>query len=354
MLQYILTGLAGIALGVVAMRVWQGREAQPASPVDESPEPQQPQLSATSGSGRKLLIGAGVLVAAAVGILALRGEDSADGGTATVGVPAGAKQDLADVDTMIAKLSARLEKEPGDGEGFRMLGWSYLMTGRPQQAIAPYRRALQLLPEQASVQSGYAEALVGVAGGKVTPEAKAGFDKALQLDPKEPRARYFAGLWLAQNGKGGEALERWIDLANSAPADAPWQPEVQTKIRDEAARQGIDVSSRLKVKAATTAGTAAAGTVPPPDPGKAAAVAQLPPEQQQASIGGMVEGLATRLKSNPKDAKGWAMLVKSRMVLKQDKQAAADLAVARKALASDAAGLAEVNAAARDAGVPGA
>lgn len=345
MLQYILTGLAGIALGIAVMRIWQARE--PAED-DAGKGASQADLAGQSISSRKLLIGAGALVAVAVAVLAMRGNQPPSASPAAL-APAGADQQLADVDTMITKLAARLEKEPNDGEGFRMLGWSYLMTGRPQQAIAPFKRALALLPGQATVHSGYGEALAGVAGGKVTPEAKAEFDQALKLDPKEPRARYFQGQWLVQNGRGNEALDLWIELANSAPADAPWQAEVQAKIREQAAKLGIDISSRLKVVAAVPA-----GTTPQPDPAKAAAIAQLPPEQQQASIEGMVDGLAARLKSNPKDSAGWVMLLRSRMVLKQDKQAAADLATARRALSADPAGLAQVNAAAKDTGVPGA
>jgi cytochrome c-type biogenesis protein CcmH len=68
----------------------------------------------------------------------------------------------------------------------------------------------------------------------------------------------------------------------------------------------------------------------------------------------MVGGLASRLAANPRDPAGWAMLLRSRMVLHQPDQAAKDLATARKALASDPAGLSEVNAAAQAAGVPGA
>ncbi|MEQ1498836.1 MAG: tetratricopeptide repeat protein [Novosphingobium sp.] len=353
MLQYILTGLAGIALGIVAMRVWQARDPASATADDVPADPAQASLTGNLGSSRNLLIGAAALVAGAAAVLVMRGGTSPSASPAAT-APAGANQQIADVDTMISKLAARLEKEPNDGEGFRMLGWSYLMTGRPQQAIAPFKRALELLPDQATVHSGYGEALVGVAAGKVTPEAKAAFDQALRRDPKEPRARYFIGLWHAQNGRGKEALALWIELANSGPADAPWQPEVQAKIRDEAAKQGVDVSSRLKVAAAASPAMPVQPGPAQPDPAKAAAISQLPPEQQQASIDGMVSGLAARLKSNPKDAKGWSMLFRSRMVLKQDKQAAADLAAARSAFSGDAAGLAEVNAAAKAAGVPGA
>lgn len=346
MLQYFLTGLAGIALGIVAMRVWQSREDAKDSTSETLPH------SAGIGS-RKLLIGSGAMVAAAIGLLVWQGTLGEEA-PPPAAAPAGSNPQLADVDTMIAKLAARLETDRNDGEGFRMLGWSYLMTNRPQQALAPYRRAVELLPNQATVHSGYGEALVGVAAGKVTPEAKAAIDRALQLDPKEPRARYFAGLWLAQNDRAKEALDGWIELANTGPAEAPWQAEVQAKIRDEAAKQGIDVSGRLKVKAAAPASQAApVGAVPPPDLAKAQAVQQLPPAQQAASVEAMVGGLAAKLKANPQDAKGWAMLVRSRMVLGQDRQAATDVATARKSLANDPAGLAEVNAAARAAGVPG-
>lgn len=71
-------------------------------------------------------------------------------------------------------------------------------------------------------------------------------------------------------------------------------------------------------------------------------------------INQMVEGLASKLKSNPQNADGWARLLRSRMVLEQRDQAARDLVSARKALAGDQAGLAQVNAVAREVGVPGA
>lgn len=355
MLQYVLTALAGIALGIVGMRVWQSRDGDPggSAPSDESSvaaaEP------GAAGTNRKLLLGAGGLVAAAIAILLFRpGEDEA---SSVPAVPvAGTDQKLDDVDSMIQRLAQRLEKEPNDGEGWRMLGWSYVMTQRPQQALAPYKRAMQLLPNNATVRAGFGEALVGAAGGKVTPEAKAEFDKALQLDPAEPRARYFDGLWLAQNGKAKEALDKWIALANSGSADAPWQPDVQKQIKDTAAKLGIDVSGRLKVKAAgpSAAAAAPAGGVAGPTPEQMAAASAMPADQRQASVDSMVSGLASKLAANPKNPEGWAMLLRSRMVLKQQDQAAKDLATARKALAGDAAGLATVDAAAKAVGVPGA
>lgn len=58
---------------------------------------------------------------------------------------------LPDVDTMIAKLITRLEKQPNDVNGWKMLGWSYLNTGRPADAVTAYETALKLQPGNAEL-----------------------------------------------------------------------------------------------------------------------------------------------------------------------------------------------------------
>lgn len=262
---------------------------------------------------------------------------------------AGNGQKLDDVDTMIARLAERLEKNPDDGDGFRMLGWSYVMTGHPEKAIAPYQRALKLLPNNALVHSGYGEALAGVAGNTVTPQAKAAFEKAVALDPAEPRARYFLALWQAQHGQEKEALDKWIALANGGPADATWQADVRRQIAETSRKLGVDVSSRLK-----QGGTSAAGAPAALDASTVQAASQLPAGERQAMIDGMVERLAAKLKANPDNPDGWVQLLRSRMVLKQDEQAAKDLSAARAALSGKAEGLRKVNEAATKLAVPGA
>lgn len=358
MMPYLLTGLAGIALGIVAMRVWQARNPAEAVGGAETEAPASDAAPKASAIGaNKLLIGTGAMVAVALAIFALRPDDEVGTGAATMPLPSvpggGSQQALDDVDTMINRLAARLEKEPDNGEGFRMLGWSYVMTGKPDKAIAPYQRALKLLPQSALVHSGYGEALTGVGGGKVTPEAKAAFERAVALDPAEPRARYFLALWQAQNGGEREALDKWIVLANSGPADAPWQADVRRQIDQVSKRLGIDVSGKLKqaVPASTAAGAA---VLPPPDPAVVQAASQMAPADRQAMIDGMVNGLARKLKANPANPEGWVKLLRSRMVLGQPDVAATELKDARKALGSDPGGLKLVNDVAREIKVPGA
>ena len=61
---------------------------------------------------------------------------------------------LPDVDVMITKLVVRLEKQPDDVKGWKMLGWSYLNTARPEEAARAYETALKLEPDDNEIRKG--------------------------------------------------------------------------------------------------------------------------------------------------------------------------------------------------------
>ena len=65
---------------------------------------------------------------------------------------------LPDVNTMIEQLATRLETTPGDIEGWRTLGWSYLNTARYEEAATAYARAVELDPASAQLKLSYEEA----------------------------------------------------------------------------------------------------------------------------------------------------------------------------------------------------
>lgn len=366
-IQYVLTALAGLAVGILGMRLWQSRDASLAAELaseaggpDQAAHPSGPVgawisrqsaaaatlLGRKGGSSNLLLLAAGGVLAAALAIHFLRGErDVAT--TGDQGVPLTASgltsAQLDDVDTMIERLAARLEAEPDDGEGHRMLGWSYLMTDKPELALPAYQRALALLPEDASVHAGYGEVLVALADGTVTSEASDSFNRALALDPAEPRARYFKGLWDDQHGRKQQALDSWVALVESGPADAPWQAEVRAEITRLAGEIGVDPG--IAPLAATT--------TPQLDPQAIAAADSLPADQREAMVNSMVSRLAARLRANPQDPEGWLRLIRSRMVMNQPDQARADLASARAALAGNQPALAQLRALASELRIPG-
>lgn len=150
---------------------------------------------------------------------------------------------LREVETMVAKLAARLKTQPGDAKGWRMLGWSYLQLGRPQDGVDALKHAVALDPENAALRSQLGEGLVQLAGGDVSADAMAVFDDALKRDAKEPRARFYKGLAMIQAGKEREAFALWVAILQDGPADAEWMPGLREQAQLLAAKLKLDPSA---------------------------------------------------------------------------------------------------------------
>lgn len=222
-----------------------------------------------------------------------------------------------EVSAMIAQLEARMRETPNDPEGWRMLGWSYLATGRASDAAAAYKRAVALAPHNADYRSSEGEALVRASGGQVTPSALESFRAALREDPGDPRAKYYLALYRDQAGDHDGAMAEWIALIKSAPADAPWLPDVRRFVENVARERGLDISSRLPPEASS--GSSQSG----PSSAQVEAAHQMPAADREAMIHAMVDRLAAELKANPKNVEGWEQLMRSRMVLGETEAAAA-------------------------------
>jgi cytochrome c-type biogenesis protein CcmH len=254
----------------------------------------------------------------------------------------------AEVAQMIAQLEAQMQQHPDNPEGWRMLGWSYMQTGRNAEAAEAYGKAAALDPRNAEYLSAQGEATVLTADGQVTPAAEAIFQRALAVDPADPRARYYLAVAKDQRGDHTGAMNDWVALIKSAPPDAPWAAEVRAFVERVAAARGVDLSGRLPPAAPAQTGSAAPG----PTPDQVAAAQQMNAGDRQAMIEGMVNGLAERLKQNPRDRDGWERLMRARMVLGQPDQAAAAYRDANRAFAGSKSDQQALRDAARQLGVP--
>jgi cytochrome c-type biogenesis protein CcmH len=83
----------------------------------------------------------------------------------------------------------------------------------------------------------------------------------------------------------------------------------------------------------------------------AAAIAGLPPEERDAAIRSMVDGLAQRLESSPRDVEGWIRLMRSRVVLGENDAAATAYRKSREVFAGDQAATARIAATATELGI---
>lgn len=310
--------------------------------------------------GGRIALAAAALLALAAGGIKLWQSRQDDAGTAALPA-AGAPQPT--VDEVIAKLEARLKANPDDAEGWRMLGWSYFSTERFAEAATAMKRATALDPGNPEYFSMLGEALVMASkdGQGMPPDARAAFDKALSLDPKDARARYFRAVAMDLAGDHRGALDAWFALLAETPADAPWAADVREVIRNVAKENGIEVEKRLAATNpapptqgfATDGSAVAAAGIPGPTREQMQAATQLPQGQQDAMVRGMVDGLEAKLKANPANAQGWIMLMRSRMQLGEPRKAQLALSQALAAFRNDGATSRQLREAAATLGVPG-
>lgn len=231
---------------------------------------------------------------------------------------------------MIAKVEAHIRDNPNDGRSYEVLAPVYMRLGRFDDAVAAWRRTIDILGDASIRQSGLGEALVGQAQGDVTPEARKVFDKALALDKGSVPARYYLALAAFQDGKRDDARKMWSDMLAGAPQDAAWTAPVRRALAELDAQSGKDgATDAAKPQAA-----------PGPAASDVEAAAKMDSGDRNAFIRSMVARLADKLKQNGDDPEGWARLVRAYGVLGEADKAQAATTDARKALAADATKLA--------------
>ena len=221
------------------------------------------------------------------------------------------------LDALVAQVEAHLEKNPDDGRGWDVIGPVYMRTGRFDDAVKARRNSLRINGVTADREADLGEALMAAANGVITDESKAAFDRAVEKDANNPKARFFLAVAAQQDGQNAKAVAIWQDMLKNAPAGSPWIGMV----REALARAG---------EAAPTVSTAG----PSADDVKAAE--RMSPQDRTAMVRGMVDRLAQRLKQDGSDVEGWLRLVRAYTVLGERDRALSAVTDARRALGHDA------------------
>jgi cytochrome c-type biogenesis protein CcmH len=234
------------------------------------------------------------------------------------------------LDHLVAQVEAHLEKNPTDGRGWSVLAPVLARLGRFDDAVRAYRNSITYNGDSSERRADLGEALAAAAGGVVTAEAKAEFERAVALNPDEVKANYFLGLAAEQDGRASEAASIWRGMLARAPADAPWRPLVQGAL----VRVGGPSAPALSGDAM-------------------AAAKDMNDADRGDMIRGMVERLAVRLKQNGDDVEGWLRLVRAYMVMGDRDKARSALADARQAVANDAERLKQLNEGMKNLGLDG-
>lgn len=129
-----------------------------------------------------------------------------------------AKAAASSVEDMVAALAAKLQANPEDLDGWKMLGRSYMQLEDPPQAIAAFEAAVKL------ENSNNGETLISLgeallASDPLSLAGRAGrlFESGLARAPGHPRALFYSGLAAAQRGANLLAAERWEAFLEQSP-----------------------------------------------------------------------------------------------------------------------------------------
>lgn len=214
----------------------------------------------------------------------------AGGASGAPGAPqrAGAEQ----LDTLVKQLVERLQKSPGDVEGWTLLARSQMTLGRYQEAAAAYVKAMALKPDDAGLITDYADALGVVNGRTLEGEPARLLERALKLEPRQLKALVLVGTLEFQRGNYAGAQKRWEEVVNIGPAGDSLVELAREGVAQAQARQGKPAPTGASPGApAAPAAQAPAQTAAPRSaagPGITGTVRLSPALKAQAAPGDMV------------------------------------------------------------------
>lgn len=134
-----------------------------------------------------------------------------------------------DIGMLIGRLEERLAQNPNHGEGWELIAPIYMRVGRTGDAIAAQESAIRILGASAAREVALGEYL-RIANGKISPESKAAFERALVLDDKTIPALFYLGLEAAESGNAAEAKKFWSRVIEHAKPNDPWRIPAERRL----------------------------------------------------------------------------------------------------------------------------
>jgi len=144
------------------------------------------------------------------------------------------------IEANVASLAKRLEENPADFDGWKMLARSYTSLGNYGAASSAYAKATALKADDADLWADYAFSLAMASERKLQGKPVELIKKALQLDPENPKALELAGnaAFEAHDYKG--AIEYWQNLLERVPANSEVAGSLTERINEAKKRAASD------------------------------------------------------------------------------------------------------------------
>ena len=160
----------------------------------------------------RIVASVGGIVIVSLGLYAYQGQPDIPSGAGVASQP--------DIEQMVTSLAARLESNPEDLAGWKMLGRSYMTLQNFDGAVQAFERAVAL------EESQNGQTLVDLGGAilardntRIEGRTSALFESALALEPNNPAALFYAGIAALNRGNTELAADRWEVLLGLNPPD---------------------------------------------------------------------------------------------------------------------------------------
>ncbi|MCF7993981.1 MAG: c-type cytochrome biogenesis protein CcmI [Chromatiaceae bacterium] len=164
---------------------------------------------------------------------------AASGGVGGSGGHGGGQAELPPLEELVARLEERLEQEPGDAEGWMMLGRTYFATGDRERAQSALAQAYKLLPTDPLIVLAYAESIATNNDNQLEGRPAELISEALALEPNNATARWLAAMVAFQRGQFQSAATTWRKLLEQLDPESEDAAELRTLISEAEQRAGL-------------------------------------------------------------------------------------------------------------------
>jgi len=145
---------------------------------------------------------------------------------------------------MVQRLADRLKAQPGDAEGWAMLGRSYANLGRHAEALRAYAKVIELRQDDPPLMADYADELALQQGGRLEGEPMRWIKRALALEPGQPKALLLAGTEAFQRKDYAQAIRFWERVAQGGAPQSELVKQAKAGLEDARRLGGIGAQAR--------------------------------------------------------------------------------------------------------------
>ena len=240
-----------------------------------------------------------------------------------------------DISLLVAKVEARLAKNPQDGQGWEVIAPVYMRLEQPEKAIIAYNNIIRILGPNELRYANLGEAIVLANNGRVIPDAITAFENALQINQNSTKSLFYLALEKSQSGKIDQAISSWKNLISIARGDEPWI--------DIAKQQLATLDSDLVENNENQ------GFAPDLSNFNIDDIEDLDAETRNEMILGMVNGLEERLRTDGGTLEEWLQLINSQVVLGRTTEAQNAVTRALNAFSEDQSSIDRIRSVAESA-----